>query len=66
MRKVYRNSWRYLALVSCIAVAPTDLTVEASTTTRDLGGGEEWGSKMLAHKHTEDRGEQHGSRLAYA
>ena len=55
-----------MALVSCIAVAPTDLTVGASTTTRDLGGGEEWGSKMLAHKHTEDRGEQHGSRLAYA
>lgn len=65
VRIVYRNSGAYLALVSCVAIAPTDLVVGASTTTRDLGGGGEWGSRMRAHKHTDDRGEQHGSRLPY-
>ena len=55
-----------MALVSCIAIVSTDLMAGDSTTARDLERGEGWGSKMLAHKHTEDRGEQHGSRLAYA
>ena len=31
VRKVYRNSWRYLTLVSCAAIAPINLNFGAST-----------------------------------
>ena len=42
------QSWRYLALFACIAIALTDLMAGDSTTARYLGGGQKRGFKMLA------------------